>query len=103
VAVLTGKCMNEMDIDTESMTHMSKLPDILSNPFTYIIPDVSEGEISIDRKDNNDINLVDEFIVIDGVLIPRPNMMINHLNEFHESTQSLHVVEYTKADTIESL
>jgi len=44
--------------------------------------------------------------MLDDVLIPqsqpRPNMMINHLNEFHESTQSLHVVEYIEADTIES-
>jgi transposase-like protein len=72
VAVLTGKCMNEIDIDTESVAHMSQLPDILSNPSTCIIPDVSEGEISIDRKDSNDINLADELIVMDGVLIPRP-------------------------------
>jgi hypothetical protein len=45
-------------------------------------------EISVGRNDNNDINLADKFIVMDGVLIPRPrpNMMTNHLNEFHEST-----------------
>lgn len=45
--VLTGKCMNDITNDTESLTLMSQLPARQPTPSTSTIPDTSEGEISI--------------------------------------------------------
>jgi|RhiMethySRZTD1v2_1073278.scaffolds.fasta_scaffold592759_2 hypothetical protein len=52
--------------------HTSQLSNILPSPFTRAIPDASGGEIAIGRKSNN-INLTNDFIVMDDVLIPRPD------------------------------
>jgi hypothetical protein len=56
VIALTSKCMNEIDVDAKSIAHVSQLSNMLSNPSTYIIPEVSEDKISIDMKDNNNNN-----------------------------------------------
>jgi uncharacterized protein with von Willebrand factor type A (vWA) domain len=68
---------------------------------------LEESIPELKNKINNNINLADDFIVMDDVLIPQPqpHMTNNHLNENKvlngESTLSSSVNEYT-TDTIES-
>ena len=88
---LTSKSMNQIKNDSD---HMSQLSNMFPSQSTHAIPDAPGDEISIGRNNNNNINLTDDFIVMDDVLIPRQDRTkYDSLNEFHESTQSLYLVE----------
>lgn len=78
--------MNQIKNDSD---HMSQLSNMFPSQSTHAIPDAPGDEISIGRNNNNNINLTDNFIVMNDVLIPRPRpdrTKYDSLNEFREFT-----------------